>query len=69
MDLLNCTLVELRQFAKEKGLKNVTKMKKDELIKELINLDKAEKAEKNELPSVEEDIKSNENSEEEKRQY
>ena len=66
MDLLNCTLVELRQFAKEKGLKNVTKMKKDELIKELINLDKAEKAEKNELPSVEEDIKSNENSEEEK---
>ena len=66
MDLLNCTLVELRQFAKEKGLKNVTKMKKDELIKELINLDKAEKAEKNELPSIEEDIKSNENSEEEK---
>ena len=66
MDLLNCTLVELRQFAKEKGLKNVTKMKKDELIKELINLDKAEKAEKNESPSVEEDIKSNENSEEEK---
>ena len=32
MDLINCTLVELRQMAKEKGIKNVTKLKKDELI-------------------------------------
>ena len=32
MDLTNCTLVELRQMAKEKGIKNVTKLKKDELI-------------------------------------
>ena len=32
MDLTNCTLVELRQMAKEKGMKNVTKLKKDELI-------------------------------------
>ena len=32
MDLSNCTLVELRQMAKEQGVKNVTKLKKDELI-------------------------------------
>ena len=32
MNLSNCTLVELRQIAKEKGVKNVTKLKKDELI-------------------------------------
>lgn len=32
MDLSNYTLVELRQMAKEKGVKNVTKLKKDELI-------------------------------------
>lgn len=32
MDLTNCTLVELRQMAKENGIKNVTKLKKDELI-------------------------------------
>ena len=28
MDLSNCTLVELRQMAKEQGVKNVTKFKK-----------------------------------------
>ena len=32
MDLQNYTLVELRQLAKEKGIKNVSKLKKDELI-------------------------------------
>ena len=32
MDLSNCTLVELRQMAKETGIKNVTKLRKDELI-------------------------------------
>ena len=32
MDLTNCTLVELRQMAKEKGIKNVSKLKKDELL-------------------------------------
>lgn len=37
MDLTNCTLVELRQMAKENGVKNVTKLKKDELIKLLSN--------------------------------
>ena len=32
MDFEKYTLVELRQFAKEKGIKNVTKLKKEELI-------------------------------------
>ena len=32
MNLENCTLVELRQLAKEKGVKNVSKLKKDELL-------------------------------------
>ena len=35
MNLEDCTLVELRQLAKEKGIKNVSKLKKEELIKEL----------------------------------
>jgi transcription termination factor rho len=35
MDLENYTLVELRQLAKEKGIKNSSKLKKDELIQEL----------------------------------
>ncbi|MBP3708006.1 MAG: transcription termination factor Rho [Clostridia bacterium] len=33
MNFEKCTLVELRQLAKEKGIKNVSKLKKDELIK------------------------------------
>lgn len=32
MNYENCTLVELRQLAKEKGITNVSKLKKDELI-------------------------------------
>ena len=42
MELENCTLVELRQIAKESGVKNTSKLKKDELIQELqkINLEK-----------------------------
>ncbi len=32
MDLSKCTLVELRQIAKEQGIKNSTKFKKDELV-------------------------------------
>ena len=34
-DLETYTLVELRQLAKEKGIKNVTKLKKEELIEVL----------------------------------
>ena len=36
MNINDCTLVELRQLAKEKGVKNVSKLKKEELI-ELLN--------------------------------
>ncbi len=35
MEFENCTLVELRQMAKEKGIKNTSKLKKEELITEL----------------------------------
>lgn len=38
MDFEKCTLVELRQLAKEKGIKNVSKLKKEELIEILSNL-------------------------------
>ncbi len=38
----NCTLVELRQLAKEKGIKNVSKLKKDELIEVLSSLSSEE---------------------------
>ena len=38
MNLSECTLVELRQIAKEKGIKNVTKLKKEELISVLNKL-------------------------------
>ena len=37
MDIENCTLVELRQLAKEKGIKNVSKLKKEELVEALTN--------------------------------
>ena len=42
MDFEKCTLVELRQFAKEKGIKNVSKLKKDELIAILSEESKSE---------------------------
>ena len=37
MNIENYTLLELRQFAKEKGIKNVSKLRKEELIKLLNN--------------------------------
>ena len=37
MNLKDCTLVELRQLAKEKDIKNVSKLKKEELIEFLEN--------------------------------
>ncbi len=40
MDFEKCTLVELRQMAKEKGTKNVSKLKKDELIEILKDSEK-----------------------------
>lgn len=35
MDLTECTLVELRELAKERGIKNVSSLKKEELISKL----------------------------------
>ena len=43
MNLEKCTLVELRQLAKEKGVKNTSKLKKEELIEELNPILDAEK--------------------------
>ena len=63
MDFEKCTLVELRQFAKEKGIKNVSKLKKDELIAILSEESKSEniKSEKENETSTEKkvDIESN----------
>ena len=59
MDFKNCTLVELRQLAKEKGIKNVTKLKRQELcdmLKELESEDiKEEKIEETESERINED--------------
>lgn len=49
MDLENSTLVELRQLAKEQGVKNVSKLKKEELIEILSTQNKKE--ERNEVES------------------
>ena len=39
MNLENYTLVELRQLAKEKGIKNTSKLKKEELIETLLTIE------------------------------
>ena len=49
MNLNECTLVELRQFAKEKGVKNVSKLKKEELIEILSNEENSQLEEKQEV--------------------
>ena len=43
MNFEKCTLVELRQLAKEKGIKNVSKLKKEELLEILSNLSEEDK--------------------------
>ena len=48
MNFENCTLVELRQLAKEKGVSNVSKLKKDELIKILSEQSNEERSTKTE---------------------
>lgn len=57
MDLSNCTLVELRQLAKEKGIKNVTKLKKDELIELLTQMDSTKVVEPKESTTVDNDAR------------
>ena len=58
MEFENCTLVELRQIAKERGIKNTSKMKKEELIQELSNIeskDERKPIENLEMQNIEED--------------
>lgn len=57
MDLSNCTLVELRQLAKEKGVKNVTKLKKDELIELLTQADSNKVVEQKENTTIDNDTR------------
>lgn len=60
MDLTKCTLVELRQLAKEQEIKNVTKLKKEELIELLSKLGsekKVEEEQQKEYPAIDNDTK------------
>ena len=56
MDIHKCTLVELRQFAKKKGIKNYSKLKKEELIEELSKLDDNIEQEDNKVKSTSDDV-------------
>ncbi|HJJ09051.1 MAG TPA: transcription termination factor Rho [Clostridiaceae bacterium] len=63
-NLENYTLVELRQLAKEKGIKNVSKLKKEELIEYLTNIQgettsQSEEEVSTEIPKKEENIDNN----------
>ena len=58
------TLVELRQLAKEKGIKNVSKLKKEELIEYLTNIQgettsQSEEEVSTEIPKKEENVDNN----------
>ena len=58
------TLVELRQLAKEKGIKNVSKLKKEELIEYLTNIQgetalQSEEEVSTEIPKKEEKVDNN----------
>lgn len=60
----NYTLVELRQLAKEKGIKNVSKLKKEELIEYLTNIQgettsQSEEEVSTEIPKKEENVDNN----------
>jgi transcription termination factor Rho len=60
MDYENCTLVELRQLAKEVGIKNVSKLKKEELIELLNNQEENEgKTTSNFVEDIEEKEEAN----------
>ena len=59
MNLNECTLVELRQLAKERGIKNVSKLKKEDLIDILSEeKDKVENNEQNTNENINENISS-----------
>ena len=53
MNYEDYTLVELRQLAKEKGIKNVTRIKKDELIEALNKLEEKDKSINQTVPVTE----------------
>ena len=55
MDFEKCTLVELRQLAKEKGVKNVSKLKKEDLIDILSDLNPKEEKEKSKVNNLSND--------------
>lgn len=60
MDLTKCTLVELRQLAKEQEIKNVTKLKNEELIELLTKLESeknVEEEQQKEYPAIDNDTK------------
>ena len=63
-NLESYTLVELRQLAKEKGIKNVSKFKKEELIEYLTNIQgettsQSEEEVSTEIPKKEENVDNN----------
>ena len=60
MNLEDCTLVELRQLAKEKGIKNVSKLKKEELITELSKEDNNVQTSEVEVAEINEENESEE---------
>ena len=61
MDLSKCTLVELRQMAKEKGIKNVTKLKKDDLLEVLLSVKEENNKEENNKFQINKEAKNDSN--------
>ena len=55
MDFEKCTLVELRQLAKEKGVKNVSKLKKEDLIDILSDLNPKKEKENSKVNNLSND--------------
>ena len=67
MNLEDCTLVELRQLAKEKGIKNVSKLKKEDLIVELSKEDNNIQTSEDEVAEINEENEEEEENHDEVR--
>ena len=52
MELNDCTIVELRQLAKENGIKNVSKLNKEELVKLLKEVDTSKNSEEEKIENI-----------------
>ena len=52
MELNDCTIVELRQLAKENGIKNVSKLNKEELVKLLEEVDTSKNSEEEKIENI-----------------